>query len=103
MNPGGGVAFGEEFSQVLGAEADLIDLVGLGDLLILQILGNQFFIDDDAMLFVQLHHVGKVAPATGGDKGLAVYRGFDLVKVGFLDIQISKDCGVDDQFCKTSE
>ena len=30
MDPGGTVAFGEEFSQVLGAEADLIDLVCLG-------------------------------------------------------------------------
>ena len=30
VDPGGTVAFGEEFSQVLGAEADLIDLVGLG-------------------------------------------------------------------------
>lgn len=30
VDSGGAVAFGEEFSQVLGAEADLIDLVCLG-------------------------------------------------------------------------
>lgn len=30
MDPGGAVALGEEFAQILGAEADLINLVGFG-------------------------------------------------------------------------
>ena len=30
MDPGGAVAFGEEFAQIISAEADFIDLVGLG-------------------------------------------------------------------------
>ena len=30
MDPGGAVAFGEVFPQILGPEADLLNLVGLG-------------------------------------------------------------------------
>ena len=70
----------------------------LGDLLVLEVLPDNFLVGLHPQRLVGVQQVGQVLPAAGGDELGALHVGVDLVEVLGVQFQITQDGPVDAHF-----
>ena len=89
-----GLAFQDRVDLVVGAvlvEQVVIHREALGRARVLHVLGDQALGHGNAARFIDAHHARQVVPAAGRDERLAVERGFDMVEIGGLRIEVRDD------------